>query len=214
MLHNLSVVSLRSAASAAILIGLVIASFSESAVAAPPQPPVRVLFIGNSFTYYHELPKMLAKLAEAGGQRPLEHESVTPGGYSLEQHWKEKQALAKIRSGRWQFVVLQDQSQIPLLRREALDQYAKQFDAAIREQGATTILYQTWALQNKPAEQATISRAYADLAKQLHAQLAPVGNAWHNPRIFPTAPDGSSGWRHRDRRDCRRGGKSCDQKLL
>jgi uncharacterized protein DUF4886 len=139
---------------------------------------IHILFIGNSFTYYHDLPKMIAELAKAGKQRPMRHERETPGGCTLEKHWKDGKALAKIQARKWDFVVLQDQSQTPLLKRDSMFEYGKKFDAEIKKQGAKTILYQTWALQNKPDDQAAISKAYLDLSNELKSQIAPVGNAW------------------------------------
>src|SRR4249920_516704 len=56
--------------------------------------------------------------------------------------------------------------------------HAKKFDAEIKKQGAKTILYMTWALQNKPEDQTAISKAYEALSKERKAQLAPVGDAW------------------------------------
>jgi len=40
---------------------------------------LRVLFIGNSYTYGNDLPGLIAQLLPARGIK-LEHESVTPGG--------------------------------------------------------------------------------------------------------------------------------------
>ena len=57
-------------------------------------------------------------------------------------------------------------------------EYGKKFDAEIKKQRAKTILYETWALQNKPEQQTAISKAYEGLARELNARLAPVGNAW------------------------------------
>jgi hypothetical protein len=139
---------------------------------------IHVLFIGNSFTYYHDLPKMISELAKAGKQRPLHYERETPGGCTLEKHWKDGKALAKIQSRKWDFVVLQDHSTAALLKKDSMFDHGKKFDAAIKKQGAKTILYMTWALQNKPDDQPAISKAYLDLSKELNAQIAPVGNAW------------------------------------
>ena len=47
---------------------------------------IQVLFIGNSLTYYHDLPKMIAELAKAGDQRPMHYEREAPGGCTLEKH--------------------------------------------------------------------------------------------------------------------------------
>jgi len=146
--------------------------------AAQAKDEIHVLFIGNSLTNGNNLPKMIAELAKAGKQRPLAHEQETPGGRTLEKHWKDGKALAKIQSRKWDYVVLQDQSQAPLANREAMFEYGKRFDAEIKKQGAKTIMYMTWALQNKPEDQAGISKAYLDLAAELKSQVAPVGKAW------------------------------------
>ena len=153
--------------------------FIAQSQAADPKAELHVLFIGNSFTYYHEMPKMVSELAKAGGQRHLRFQQETPGGYTLEKHWQDQKALKLLRSRQWDYVVLQDQSQAPLQRREAMFEYGKKFDDEIKKQGAKTILYETWALQNKPEQQAAISKAYEGLSKELKAHMAPVGNAWH-----------------------------------
>ena len=94
---------------------------------------IHVLFIGNSLTYYHDLPKMVAELAKAGKQRPLRHEREAPGGCTFEKHWNDGKALAKIQSRKWDYVVLQDQSQAPLLKRASMFDHAKKFDAEIKK---------------------------------------------------------------------------------
>jgi hypothetical protein len=142
------------------------------------QDEIHVLFIGNSLTYVNDLPKMVAELAKAGKQRPLRYERETPGGCTLEKHWKDGKALARIQSSKWDFVVLQDHSQGALQRRDSMFEYGKQLDAEIKKNGAKTILYLTWALQNKSDDQPAISKAYLELSKELKAQVAPVGIAW------------------------------------
>jgi hypothetical protein len=139
---------------------------------------IHVLFIGNSLTYYNDLPKMVAALARADKQRPLHYERETPGGCTFAKHWTDGKALAKIQSRKWDFVVLQDNSQGPLNQRESMFDHARKFDAEIKKQGARTILYMTWALLNRPEDQPAISKAYLELAADLKCQVAPVGTAW------------------------------------
>lgn len=161
-------------------LSLLIAIFGLTAAPVRAQEPadVRVLFIGNSFTYYHDLPRMIAELAKAGKQRTLVHDRETPGGCTLEKHWKDGKALAKIQMRAWDYVVLQDQSQAPLLKRDSMFEYGKKFDEEIKNRKSKTVLYLTWALQNQPEDQVAISKAYRDLAKMLNAEVAPVGDAW------------------------------------
>src|SRR4051794_15598411 len=139
---------------------------------------VRILWIGNSYTYVNDLPKMVAALAKAGGQRNLVQERETPGGCSLEKHWKDGKALNKIRAHQWNFVVLQEHSLGALKNPAAMAEYAKRFDAEIKKQGGKTLLYLTWARANVPESQEKISKAYLDLAAEMKAHVALVGIAW------------------------------------
>lgn len=159
---------------AIIFLGLLFVSLQ----AAEPTDEVQVLFIGNSFTSFHNLPKMVTELAKAGKQRPLNFVQVTPGGCTLEKHWKDGNALAAIQSRKWDFVVLQEQSQGPLLNKDSMFDYGKKLNAEIEKNAAKTILYMTWAYSDKPDDQTAISKAYQNLAKEINSKVAPVGLAW------------------------------------
>ena len=49
--------------------------------------PLKVLFIGNSFTARNDLPGLVAELAAARG-KTLQHRLISAGGASLRTHWK------------------------------------------------------------------------------------------------------------------------------
>ncbi|HYV35228.1 MAG TPA: DUF4886 domain-containing protein [Gemmataceae bacterium] len=160
------------------------------------QKPVRVLFIGNSFTFVNDLPNMIAELAKAVKQLPLEHGQETPGGCSFEKHWKDGKAATKIAAGPWDYVVLQEQSQRPLTGRAVMFEFATKLDGEIKKHKAKTLLYQTWARQDEPTKQDALSKAYLDLGKELKASVAPVGTAWQNalqknPKLVLHAADKS-----------------------
>src|SRR5215216_2269984 len=80
-----------------------------SALASDNQGPLHVLFIGNSYTFVNNLPRLVAALA-ANEARPLQTESVTEGGATLKLHWQKGDALRAIRQGHWDYVVLQEHS--------------------------------------------------------------------------------------------------------
>src|SRR5689334_14671481 len=71
-----------------------------------------VLFIGNSYTYVNNLPEMFRQLALSLGDTVTVGSSM-PGGYTFEMHSTYAPTLAAIHSEDWDFVVLQEQSQIP-----------------------------------------------------------------------------------------------------
>jgi len=150
-----------------------------------------VLFIGNSYTYFNNLPRLIAALAESAREaQPLEAEMFTVGGAALKSHWEDKKAVARIKQGPWDYVVLQEQSTLgpaPLLNGipqinapETFYQYAHLFDAEIKKAGAKTLFFLTWARRDSPQNQVLLTDAYWTIAKELNAQVAPVGAAWAN----------------------------------
>ncbi len=142
--------------------------------------PLRVLFIGNSYTYYHDMPTLVGRLAAAADARPLEAALVVAAGASLQRHWDQGQATARIREARWDYVVLQEQSTLPIFNPAQMHEAVRLLDAAVTESGARTALYLTWARRNLPKQQSAINRAYFAIGEELGAAVAPVGVAWQN----------------------------------
>jgi hypothetical protein len=179
--------------------------------------PLKALFIGNSYTSVNDLPAMVAALAEAAGGRKIEVDRRLVGGCTLEKHVRDQKAVDKIRAKKWDVVVLQEQSLRPVIDRKSMHEYARLLDAEIKQQGAKTVFYLTWARQHiphmqegaDPAESPEYARAmygisgaakpvdfkawyqqqkaglagglngaYLDIARELGAEVAPVGIAW------------------------------------
>src|SRR5262245_37752965 len=138
---------------------------------------LKVLFIGNSFTARNDLPGLIARLAEARG-KALEHRLISAGGASLRTHWNAGEAQQVIRDGRYDFVVLQEQSTLPVKNAKRMHENVRLFDEAITAAGAKTVLYMTWARQDAPESQQAIAYAYAGIGRELGATVAPVGLAW------------------------------------
>jgi hypothetical protein len=140
-------------------------------------PQTRVLFIGNSFTFYNggidaELTRLEPSCVTS---------SVTAGGATLQQQWDTGQALRAIRSGHWDYVVLQEQSQTPVIAQPLFRDYAARFDRAITASGATTVLLMTWQRPDSAAEGVTtanLAAAYRGVAARLGARVAPAGEAF------------------------------------
>lgn len=170
------------------------------------QPSKRVLFIGNSYTQVNDLPTTFAKLADSGGHR-VDAQMVAPGGETLAQHAASSDTIDKINSSKWDYVVLQEQSQIPSVKQSRDDQMypaARTLVQKIRDDGAMPIFFSTWAHSNGYPEngltyegmQYEIDVAYLGIAQELNAPVAPVGDAWfttnrQHPEIALWQADGS-----------------------
>ncbi len=60
---------------------------------------------------------------------------------------------------------------------ERMHENIRLFDRAIRDAGAKTALYMTWARRNAPESQRVITEAYESIGRELSATVVPVGVA-------------------------------------
>ena len=164
-------------------------------MAGPGGSPTRlnVLFIGNSFTARNDVPGMVARLA-AGNGLHLEHRLISRGGASLRMHWNRPETAQVIGRGLdgqpWDYVVLQEQSTLPVKNAARMHENVRDIDAAIRAAGSRTVLYMTWARRNMPAPQTqrAITEAYASIGRELGAAVVPAGVAWERVLARPEPP--------------------------
>jgi lysophospholipase L1-like esterase len=149
---------------------------------------VRVLFLGNSYTYVNDLPAVFRHLAKAGG-RNVETGMVANGGETLAQHAASPESLAAIRSPTWRFVIIQEQSEIPAIasvRASEMVPAAETLVGDIRAAAATPVLLDTWAHRDGlpgtnlgyAGMQAAIDEGYAELGGALGVLVVPAGPAW------------------------------------
>jgi len=128
---------------------------------------MKVLMIGNSFTYFHDMPKMLAALL---GE---EVDSVTRGGAYLYQMLEpadelRAQVMAAINRQKWDYIVLQEQSNAPALRPKLFHASVKKLCEIIRENGATPVLYASWAYREGSEKLASTGMSYAEMDKAMY----------------------------------------------
>lgn len=157
----------------------------------------RALFLGNSYTAANSLPQMIGSLAASMGDS-LIWEWNTPGGYTLEGHSTNAQSIALIKQEKWDFVVLQEQSQRPAFPPSQVANevypYASALDSIIRDNWACSepMFFMTWGRkygdqQNCPfypplctfeGMQGRLRQSYLEMAQDNNASVAPAGMAW------------------------------------
>jgi hypothetical protein len=149
----------------------------------------RVLFIGNSYTFVNDLPNTFAKLAKSG-RHQVEVGMSAQGGWRLVDHIQAPDTLNLLNSKKWDFVALQEQSQIPSvqpIRNQEMYPAARQLVQKIKDIGATPVFFITWAHRNGMPEngmnnyedmQTQINTGYMSIAQELKVPVAPVGSAW------------------------------------
>jgi hypothetical protein len=159
----------------------------------PPEPGarLRVLFVGNSYTYVNDLPALVrASLQASGRVTSVEVAQVATGGATLRDH-AQGEAVGRIREGGWTHVVLQGQSVEPCSNPTGFATYAQRLAMEVSTVGAVPVFYATWARRagdpvyaqpwsgGDPAGMtACLQGAYRDAAMRSRGLLAPVGEAW------------------------------------
>ena len=158
----------------------------------------KVLFVGNSYTYFWNLPQTVALMAESQKVK-LETSHSTAGGAHWGHHWRGERDLQtrdRIKEGDFDVVVLQNHSRSTIDRLDSLMHFGQLLAGKIQEKKAAIYLYMTWAREWDPYMQQPIKEGYEQLAKKINATIVPVGPAWERARTlrpgFPLYDDDGS----------------------
>jgi len=158
-----------------------------------------ILFVGNSYTYYNNMPQMVADIASSFGDT-VSFDQSTPGGASLYGHSQNQTTLDKINQQDWDYVVLQDQSQNPSLSPSYVNAnvypYAQSLVNAIEQNYncSEPLFYMTWGRKygdqsncnNYPpvctylGMQQRLRDSYINMGNTNNASVSPVGVAFKN----------------------------------
>jgi hypothetical protein len=93
-------------------------------------------------------------------------------------HWNRGEAREAIAAARYDYVVLQEQSTLPVKNAARMRENVLLFDDVIKASGARTALYMTWAREHEPQNQQAIADVYRSVGSEIGATVVPVGLAW------------------------------------
>jgi hypothetical protein len=164
----------------------------------------RVLFLGNSYTYYNDLPKIFKLLSKSGGYDVLS-DSITKSGGSLIYFSDTESILTKTKSKvaatfneklktKWDVIVLQEQSQVPSIPKDCKDEMypmVRELNTKITKAGAQPMLFMTWGYLDGDKEngyatyedmQEGLRKGYMGIAQELSLPVSPVGLAFLNAK--------------------------------
>ena len=186
-----------------------------TALAAQKSQPIRVLFIGNSYTFYHNLPDLVSQIGESVGF-PIDATACTKGSQRFTGHLQNGKLLRMLAAGGWDYVVLQEQSEAPALPTELVAEGtyrpARTLDSLVHAGSpqARVIYYMTWGrkegsktygnhyppVATYEGMQQRLATSYLEMAYRSGGWCAPVGLAWmrvrsEKPEYELYMPDGS-----------------------
>ena len=140
------------------------------------QKKLRILFIGNSHTYFNDMPEMVAEQFRKE-QYDCEVTMIAHGGWFLEQHANEPDVRFNILYGHYDYVVLQEHAH-PFGPEEKFYGAVRQLNQWILEAGSKGVIYMTWAKKDEEFNQERMTLAHEQIADELGMLLAPVGKYW------------------------------------
>ena len=140
------------------------------------QTETRVLFIGNSLTYWNNLPLLVEAMAQAKSI-PLRCEMVAYADASLEDHWSLK-TQEKLSGGGFKYVVLQQGPSSLIESRQNLRLWAKRFGEEVRAAGGTPALLMVWPDRSRRAFFPHVHDSYQLASEDVNGIFLPAGEAW------------------------------------
>lgn len=195
------------------MMALLLLSVTFGATAAAKEQPedsVKILFIGNSFTYYNDMPNMVKSLATSMKLK-YSCSRIVKGGQTLRGHLENPELIKTLANGGWDYVIIQEQSSSPAGRTADVirDIYpaAHTLDSLIMagSPDAKVIFFMTWGHKtgcvfnirantvrnlamdypmsdNYESMQERLKTSYLEMAYDNNAWCAPVGMAWKTVR--------------------------------
>ena len=172
---------------------------------------MNVLFIGNSYTYFNDMPTLFAQLANCNGKN-ITVSSVTRGGRKLIDYTDSTDPTtqkldALLEEAQFDVCFLQEQSVLPITDYDRFLQGLECVLHKLQSHPCQKILYATWSRKdghslltekNWSCSDMTdsLSKAYGDAARLHDARVSPAGLVFRqvalaHPEIELYDPDGS-----------------------
>lgn len=162
-----------------------------------PSDTLDVLFVGNSYTSYNNLPNLVSSIANLMGDVLNTEESLV-GGATLQSHINNNNTTNLIMSGDWDYVVLQEQSQYPAFPlwqvEEDVFPYASQLSNLVNQYNicGNTVFFMTWGRENGDQSNCQswppvctyegmddlLRERYLIMAENNNSLVSPVGAVW------------------------------------
>lgn len=161
----------------------------------PKNKSYNVLFIGNSYTFFNDMPTAYFEpMAKSCGYN-VSVESITKGAYTLEKFADPKDNYGMLvnnalnNTTKYDYIIIQEQSVRPAINPGAFYESVRTMAEKIRATGAQPVLYATWGRKegsdtltkyNMTNEEMTwkLAAAYDAIGKELDIPVVHVGAAF------------------------------------
>ncbi len=176
------------------LVMLILFTLSFSKNEANAQFKFNVLFLGNSYTEVNNLPQIIQNVSNSTGDT-LIYDKNAPGGFRLSDHHSSITSKNKIKIGNWDYVVIQGQSQEPIINTSQFNSGASALANLIKQSSPCAVImpYMTWGRKNGDqfncasfpemcsyqGMDTTLRNKYLNISKSIKGEVSPVSIVWN-----------------------------------
>ena len=168
-----------------ILIILLLCIYGQSSFAQVKKDSLRVLFVGNSFTYFYNLPQVVNAMSAFSDKVHIETRTSLVGGSSIAQHLNQEkgtQTVEILNNQTFDYVVINHHSLATIDDADRFFEDSKKMVELVRSKNAIPVFMMTWAYDSNPLMIKTISAKYDDVGKRLGVDVVPCGNLFTEVR--------------------------------
>nr|WP_299174512.1 SGNH/GDSL hydrolase family protein [uncultured Allomuricauda sp.] len=160
-----------------ILITLSISACSNDQETAEIDENIGILFIGNSLTYFNDLPVLVRERVQAQGKEVTVRMVAYPN-YAIVDHWADGEVQQLISSQDYDYVIIQQGPSSQSDGRQMLIESGKLYSDLCEQNNAKLCYFMVWPSINNYSTFDGVIKNYTDAAAMNNAILLPVGEIW------------------------------------
>jgi hypothetical protein len=150
------------------------------------QKKMNVLFVGNSLTYFNNLPEIVKRVAACDSVE-FNYKMIALPNYAIIDHWNEGEIIREVNSKQYNFVVVQQGPSSQQEGREYLLNYGLKLDSLCDKNKAKLASYMVWPAKARSFDFPGVYTSYKLLADSTKGIFCPAGAAWL--KLWETNPD-------------------------
>lgn len=160
-----------------ILITLSVSACSNDQETVEVDENIGILFIGNSLTYFNDLPVLVRERVQAQGNEVTVRMVAYPN-YAIVDHWADGEVQQLISSQDYDYVIIQQGPSSQSDGRQMLIESGKLYSDLCEQNNAKLCYFMVWPSINNYSTFDGVIKNYTDAAAMNNAILLPVGEIW------------------------------------
>ena len=144
-----------------------------------PNGDSKVLFLGNSLTYFNDLPGLVEEAAAKNGYL-VNAEMLAKPNYAILDHWDEGEVQQMIANGAYDYLVIQQGPSSQEWGREVLFEYGVKYNALCSANGVKLVYFMVWPSRAYYYTFPGVIKNYREASINTSSILCPVGEVWKN----------------------------------